>query len=47
MSLIIFFGFATFIFLLGVLVIGVSIHQWRTEWRQNNEEKKELAKNSI
>jgi hypothetical protein len=31
MSLVIFFGFATFIFLLGVLVIGVTVYQWVQE----------------
>ena len=43
MSLIIFFGFAACVFLMGLLVIGVTIYQWR----QISLEKKELAKNSL
>lgn len=41
MSLIIFFGMAAFIFLVGVLVIGVTVYRWI----QESKEKKLLAKN--
>ena len=41
MSLIIFFGFALFIFLLGVTVISVTFYQWYKLGKQAKEQKLE------
>ena len=43
MSLVIFFGFAAFIFLLGMLVISVTVYQWYKEYKKSKTQITEKA----
>jgi hypothetical protein len=44
MSLVIFFGFSACVFLMGLLVIGVTVYQWIQEGQRKKLLEKQTAK---